>query len=62
MKLKIKGKEETIRSIAKILREEGIDVVEVREEVEKKPSYFTPIKKANEEGKAKSEDEELKVW
>lgn len=54
MELKIKGKEKAIRSIAKILREEGIDVVEVREEVEKK-SYFTPIEKMREV--KESEDE-----
>ena len=48
MELKIKGKEKAIRSIAKILREEGIEVVEVREEVEKKKSYFTPIEKMRE--------------
>lgn len=55
MELKIKGKEKAIRSIAKILREEGIEVVEVREEVEKKKSFFTPIEKMREV--KESEDE-----
>ena len=61
MELKIKGKDKAVRSIAKILREEGINVVKVREEIEKKKSFFTPIEKMKEVKESEGEMYEPKT-